>query len=165
MHAENSVTPEQRKKHKYHYAVLYLLYDYVAANQSEGHVLLWAKKRWDPQKNSAYESIALEIQSADDPYKLEAWVFDGSLIILVTDVENPPHHIHIRSGLHPVENHRLDINDPDSIKSGISTIDDYLQGHSHPRCLVVDLSKRNAQFIWVICIILLLTTLSLFLRK
>lgn len=164
MHADNNITAEQRIKHKYHYAILYLLYDYILSSNANGYATMWIKTRWDPRKNLTYELPVLEIQLTGSPYKLEAWVFDDNLIILIADVEHySDTYANKHIGLHPIENHRIDINDPNSIRSGIVTINNYLsRSNESPDYVIVHLAKTNTTLLALLLALILLLTYLIF---
>jgi len=120
MQAVNSVDRDKCQVHDY--AALYPLYLVSKTSKVHGNVKLWTKIRWNPRHTpiSEYESTTLEIQADNNNYKLEAWITDDYMTILIININSD-------YGMHPTENHKIDLSDPSSINKAIRITEKYLK--------------------------------------
>ena len=112
------LSEQDKEKYRYHYAALLPLFKMASESVASGDTILYLKKRWNPQRDAIdgeYESLTLKIQLSDIPLKLEAWIYNEQLIILIINSDS-------YIGWHPSENYHLDINNPYSIDEAATII-------------------------------------------
>lgn len=127
MKIKNEINEKVRDEHYYDYAALKPLLDIAYWHSEDGRAKLWMKDRWDPKKglhNAEFQSVTLEMYVCGVEHKLEAWVYNTNLIILVMGHES------ICRGLEPTRNYHLDLRDPDSIDRASKIVSDYLNTKS-----------------------------------